>query len=46
MVCIGLKTDVRGAFDGADNPMVPGALRFRVAGRLEEVGEMLVEEWD
>jgi nucleoside 2-deoxyribosyltransferase len=39
--CVGLKTDVRGAFCGADNPMVLGALRFRVAGRLEEVEEML-----
>ena len=39
--CIGLKTDVRSAFDGGDNPMVLGALKFRVAGRLEEVGEML-----
>ena len=43
--CVGLKTDVRGAFDGADNPMVLGALKFRVAGSLWEVGEMLVEEW-
>ncbi len=44
--CIGLKTDVRGAFGSADNPMVLGALRFRVAGSLEELGEMLREEWD
>ena len=44
--CMGLKTDVRGAFGGADNPMVLGALKFRVAGRLEEVGEMLVGEWN
>ena len=39
--CIGLKTDVRGAFGGADNPMVLGALKFRVAGSLEEVEGML-----
>ena len=32
--CIGLKTDARGAFEGADNPMVLGALKFRVAGNL------------
>jgi len=38
---IGLKTDVKGAFGGGDNPMVLGALKFRVAGSLEEVGEML-----
>ncbi len=44
--CIGLKTDARGAFDGGDNPMVLGALKFRVAGSLEEVGKMLVGEWD
>ena len=44
--CIGLKTDARGAFDGADNPMVLGALKFRVAGNLWDVGEMLNEEWD
>ena len=43
---IGLKTDVRGAFGGADNPMVLGALKFRVAGSLEEVEGMLVEECD
>jgi len=41
-----LKTDVRGAFGGADNPMVLGALKFRVAGSLEEVEGMLVEECD
>ncbi len=40
--CVGLKTDVRGTFGGADNPMVLGALRFRVAGSLEEMREMLV----
>lgn len=45
-VCIGLKTDARGAFDGADNPMVLGALKFRVAGNLWDVGEMLSEELD
>ena len=43
---VGLKTDVRGAFEGADNPMVPGALKFRVTGSLEEVEGMLVEEWN
>jgi len=37
---------VRGAFGGVDNPMVLGALKFRVAGKLEEVGEMLVGEWN
>ena len=45
-VCIGLKTDARGAFGGADNPMVLGALKFRVAGSLWDVGEMLGEERD
>jgi len=44
--CIGLKTDARGAFGGADNPMVLGALKFRVARSFGEVGEMLGEEWD
>jgi len=36
--CIGLKTDVRGVFDSADNPMVLGALKFRVAGRWRRLG--------
>lgn len=44
--CIGLKTDARGAFGGADNPMVLGALKFRVARSLWDVREMLGEEWD
>lgn len=44
--CIGLKTDARGVFGGADNPMVLGALKFRVAGSLWDVGEMLEKEWD
>jgi hypothetical protein len=36
-----LKTDVRGVFGSADNPMVLGALKFRVAGSLEELEDML-----
>lgn len=44
--CVGLKSDVRGLFGGCDNPMVMGALKFRVVGRLEEVGGMWVEDWD
>ena len=38
--CVGLKTDVRGTFGGDDNPTVLGALKFRVAGSLEEVEGM------
>lgn len=41
-----MKTDVRDAFEGADNPVVLGALKFRVAGSLDEMGEMLVGEWN
>lgn len=44
--CIGLKTDAKAAFGGADNPMVPGALKFRVAGSLRDVGGMPGEELD
>jgi len=42
--CIGLKTDARGAFGGADNPMVLGALKFRVAGSFRELEGLLGEE--
>jgi nucleoside 2-deoxyribosyltransferase len=39
--CVGLKTDVRGAFDGTDNPMILGALRFRVVNSFEELKAVL-----
>ncbi|MCG7849280.1 MAG: hypothetical protein MIO93_08900 [ANME-2 cluster archaeon] len=42
-----MKTDARGAFDGVDNPMVLGALKFRMAGSLEELwGEMGLRLWE
>jgi nucleoside 2-deoxyribosyltransferase len=39
--CVGLKTDVRTAFDGIDNPMILGALRFRVVSSFGELKAVL-----
>ena len=41
--CVGLKTDVRVAFDGNDNTMILGALRFRVVSSFEELKVVLEE---
>ena len=39
--CIGLKTDVRSTFGAADNPMILGALKFRVVRSFDELGKRL-----
>ena len=41
--CIGLKTDVRSLIEGEDNPLIEGALNWRIASNLKELGNMLLK---
>jgi nucleoside 2-deoxyribosyltransferase len=41
--CIGLKTDARSFMNGCDNPMISGAVKFRIANNLIELSKYLDE---
>lgn len=39
--CIGLKTDSRALMSNLDNPLIVGALKNRITGSFDELGEFL-----
>ncbi len=42
-VCIGLKTDSRTLMTDADNPLILGALKYRIAKNLKELEVFLCQ---
>jgi hypothetical protein len=41
--CVGLKTDPRTLMSDVDNPLIMGALKYRIARNLKELEDFLIQ---